>query len=233
MRLDKFVADNSDLSRREAAWAIRASRVLIDNEVCKKAAAIISSEQVITLDGQHLSAPAPIYWMLNKPAGVICANSDAEHPTVFDLIDTSLHPAHRGKLQIAGRLDIDTTGLVLITSDGDWNHKITSPNKGVGKCYRVTTADPISEITAAAFAQGLLLHGETKATQPAKLSLINSHQADLEIAEGKYHQVKRMFAAMGNKVIALHRHAIAHITLDTTLEPGQCRPLSSAEITLK
>ncbi|MDZ7925352.1 MAG: pseudouridine synthase [Marinagarivorans sp.] len=233
MRLDKFVADNSNLSRREAAWAIRASKVLVNGEICKKASAILTPSQNVTLQGELLSAPTPIYWMLNKPIGVICANSDAAHPTVFDLIDTQLHPAHIGKLQIAGRLDIDTTGLVLITSDGDWNHLITSPNKGLGKRYCVTTADPISDETTAAFAQGVLLHGETKTTLPASLKILDSHHAELEIAEGKYHQVKRMFAAMGNKVVGLHRQSIAHITLDPLLEPGQYRPLSSTEIALK
>jgi 16S rRNA pseudouridine516 synthase len=168
--------------------------------------------------------------MLNKPQGVVCANSDAEHPTVFDLIDTrTLHPSLRHQLQIAGRLDIDTTGLVLITSDGAWNHAITSPNKVLGKRYRVTTSDPISPEAPALFAQGLLLKQESKLTKPAKLTLLNSHHALLEITEGKYHQVKRMFAAIGNKVIALHREAIGTITLDTALAPSQFRPLTANE----
>lgn len=232
MRLDKYVANNAGLSRKDTTTAIRLGEVSVDQQICKNGAANIGSEQQVTFRGAALLPPTPIYWMLHKPKGVVCANSDASYPTVFDLIKLEIHPALKGKLQIAGRLDLDTTGLVLITSDGEWNHAITSPNKLLGKRYRVTTAEPIASNAAELFASGVKLHNEPKATRPAKLQLIDSHTALLEIHEGKYHQVKRMFAATGNKVVALHREAIANIELDANLPEGHFRPLTPPEISL-
>lgn len=233
MRLDKFVATNSGLSRKDATGHIKAGSVCLDSIICTNPAAHIKPSQLVSLNGTPLQTATPIYWMLNKPQGVVCANSDAEHPTVFDLIDlNTVHPSLRNHLQIAGRLDIDTTGLVLITSDGEWNHAITSPNKVLGKRYRVTTLNPITPDTPDFFAKGVLLKQETKPTKPANLTLIDSHNALLEITEGKYHQVKRMFAAIGNKVIALHREAIGAITLDAALAPSQYRPLNLNERSL-
>lgn len=233
MRLDRFVASNSGLSRKDATLAIRAGRVFVEGERCTKSNLATKSNQNIQLDGRSLIEPTPIYWMLNKPQGNVCANSDADHPTVFDLIDLSqLHPSHRQGLQVAGRLDIDTTGLVLITSDGDWNHAITSPNKTLGKRYRVTTAAPISAEALVQLKTGLLLRNESTATKPAKVTLLSETSCLLEITEGRYHQVKRMLAATGNKVIALHREAIAGIELDAALLPGEYRPLTPAEAAL-
>ena len=233
MRLDRFVASNSGLSRKDATLAIRAGRVFVDNARCKKSNFATIDGQCIQLDGIALCEPTPIYWMLNKPQGSVCANSDADHPTVFDLIDLSqLHPSHQQGLQVAGRLDIDTTGLVLITSDGDWNHAITSPNKTLGKRYRVTTAAPISTEALAQLRAGILLRNESTATKPAKVTLLTENSCLLEITEGRYHQVKRMLAATGNKVVALHREAIAGIELDAALLPGEHRPLTPAEAAL-
>jgi 16S rRNA pseudouridine516 synthase len=185
----------------------------------------------VSLDGEALLMAAPLYWMLHKPAGVVSATCDSEHPTALDLLPLqSLNPRQRGALQIAGRLDLDTTGLLLITTDGAWNHRVTSPRKGVGKRYRVITASPIAPDTAAAFADGLLLKGERHRTQPARLEQLSACEALLEIHEGKYHQVKRMFAALGNRVEQLHREAIGRIELDPGLLPGQFRALGPAEI---
>ena len=233
MRLDRFVANNSGLSRKEATLAIRAGRVLIDDNRCTQSNTATRSGQTITLDGKSLNEATPIYWMLNKPKGAVCANTDADHPTVFDLLNLkTLHPSHRNNLQIAGRLDIDTTGLVLITSDGDWNHAITSPQKVLGKRYRVTTAEPISADAIEQLQNGMQLRNDTKPTKPAKVTPLTQNCCLLEITEGRYHQVKRMLAATGNKVNALHREAVAHIELDSTLTPGQYRPLTPAEINL-
>ena len=191
----------------------------------------IGDDDCVLLDGEPIIEPSPIYWMLNKPTGVVCANKDSEHPTVFDLMNTSSLPhALRDKLQIAGRLDRETTGLVLITSDGDWNHRVTSPNKSLGKRYRVMLADELRHDAIKIIEEGILLRNEKAPCKPAKLTQIASHECLLEITEGKYHQVKRMFAATNNRVVALHREAIAGITLDSTLQHGEHRTLSSEEI---
>jgi 16S rRNA pseudouridine516 synthase len=134
------------------------------------------------------------------------------------------------ELHFAGRLDVDTTGLVLLTDDGKWSHRITSPKHKCDKTYYVWLADPVGEDYAERFKQGIELRNEREATLPAKLDVITEHEVRLTIREGKYHQVKRMFAALGNKVEALHRERIGDIVLDEELEPGEYRYLTEQEI---
>ena len=226
MRIDKFIGHNTDLSRSLIHVAIKRGQVQCNGENVNKTNASMHEHDVITLNQQIIEAIHARYIMLHKPAGYVCANTDSEHPTVLDLLDLP----RKSSLQIAGRLDVDTTGLVLITDDGQWNHLVTSPKKACNKCYLVATAEPISDDTTALFAEGVLLHSETKATLPAKLSILSSHQAQLEIQEGKYHQVKRMFAAAGNSVVSLHRMRIGIIELDDELKLGEYRHLTAAEI---
>ncbi len=227
MRLDKFLSQNSDSSRSLIQQAIKAGRVSVNGVLAKKGDQKLQGDELVTLDGIQVEAFKTRYLMLNKPIGYVCANSDSEHPVVVDLIRL---PRWQ-ELQIVGRLDIDTTGLVLLTDDGQWNHRITSPRHECAKIYRVTTANPISSDTTTLFAEGVQLHGEKNSTRPARLELISSHEALLEIHEGKYHQVKRMFAAAGNHVVALHRESIGSIKLDPKLAPGEYRALTDDEIT--
>jgi 16S rRNA pseudouridine516 synthase len=133
-------------------------------------------------------------------------------------------------LHIAGRLDVDTTGLVLITSDGQWSHKITSPKKDCGKRYLVELAEPIDDSLIQVFADGVELRNEDELTKPALLDIIDSTHVRLTISEGKYHQVKRMFAAVGNRVVNLHREAVGDIELNTDLAAGEWRFLTDAEM---
>ena len=226
MRLDAFISNNSDYSRSQIQKLIKAGRVRIDGSAASQGAYQLRGSEVVQVDEQIIATIPLRYLMLHKPAGYVCANSDADHPTVLDLLELP----RKASLQIAGRLDLDTTGLVLITDDGQWNHRITSPKRECSKRYRVTTAEPIASETAARFAEGVQLHGEKQPTRPARLELIDSHNAWLDIHEGKYHQVKRMFAALGNRVVALHRAQIGSIQLDEDLAPGQYRALGAAEI---
>lgn len=226
MRLDKFIGHTSDLSRARIHILIKQGAVSVNSELAKKGAQQISEQDTVTLNGERLLPATTRYLMLNKPLGYICANIDGEHPTVLDLI----HEPNKRTLQVVGRLDIDTTGLVLLTDDGQWNHRITSPRSECAKVYRVATAEPISTLTTESFNKGILLHGETKLTLPAQLQQLDSHTALLTINEGKYHQVKRMFAALGNRVTELHRENIGNIQLDPTLKPGQYRALDPDEI---
>lgn len=226
MRLDKFLSQNSDSSRSLIQQAIKAGRVSVNDVIAQKGDQKLVGNEIITLDGNIVEPLTTRYLMLHKPLGYVCANSDSDYPVVVDLIRL---PRWR-ELQIAGRLDIDTTGLVLLTDDGQWNHLITSPRRECDKIYRVTTANPISAETATLFAAGVQLHGEKAPTRPAQLELISSHEARLKIHEGKYHQVKRMFAATGNLVVALHRESIGGIQLDPALAPGEYRALTADEI---
>jgi 16S rRNA pseudouridine516 synthase len=226
MRLDKFLSNNTVYSRAQVHRFIRAGDVNVNGESKVKADQKISDTDQIYLHQQLITAQSARYLMLNKPTGYVCANHDSENPTVMDL----LNEFRKDDLQIVGRLDKDTTGLVLITDDGQWNHQITAPVSHCKKTYLVTLADPISDETATLFKQGILLDGEKKLTAPAELEVLSSNQARLTISEGKYHQVKRMFAAVGNKVISLHREKIGNLMLDSTLGSGQYRSLTPAEV---
>ncbi len=169
---------------------------------------------------------APRYFMLNKPQGYVCSTEDPDHPTVLYFLDEPV----AYKLHAAGRLDIDTTGLVLMTDDGQWSHRVTSPRHHCEKTYLVTLEHPLSDDTAQQFADGVQLYNEKSLTKPAQLDVIEPQRVRLTISEGRYHQVKRMFAAVGNRVIELHRERIGDITLDDDLAPGEYRPLTTEEI---
>jgi 16S rRNA pseudouridine516 synthase len=225
MRLDKFIGVNTRYSRTQIHLLVRQGAVSVNGKLATKPNQHVSEDDAIYVDGEQVAKRQPRYLMLHKPAGYVCANKDSEHPTVLDL----LNEPFTEELQIAGRLDVDTTGLVLITDDGDWNHRITAPRHAHHKTYLVTTADPIAEPTAALFSAGILLQGEAKATLPAQLELLGTHVARLKICEGKYHQVKRMFAAVGNRVVALHREAIGDLIIGE-LTPGKYRNLTEAEV---
>ncbi|MBU2885057.1 pseudouridine synthase [Gilvimarinus agarilyticus] len=226
MRLDKFIAHSSGLSRKEVKRALHQGIICIDNQPVKNGGTLVNEQQHITLDGQHLQLSGPRYFILHKPQGVVCANQDSSYPTALDLLSDEKQDG----LQIAGRLDVDTTGLVLITDDGQWNHRATSPKVGKNKTYRVTTSEPISDAQLAELAAGVQLKGESKVCRAADITRLESSLALLTISEGKYHQVKRMFAAVGNHVVALHRQSIGDITLDTDLAEGQYRALTEREI---
>ncbi|OMH31799.1 pseudouridine synthase [Motiliproteus sp. MSK22-1] len=234
MRLDGFVAKATGLTRSQARKAIKSGDICLDGVVTKKAAISVADNQQVTLDGRSLSLPEFQYLMLHKPKGTVCATEDAEHPTVIDLLPDEVLANPKGELHPAGRLDRDTTGLVLISDNGHWTHNVTSPRKKCRKRYRVTLAEAVSddavEDLCRRFQQGVMLKGEDRPTLPAVLRIETPNQATVEISEGRYHQVKRMFAAVGNHVEELHRERIGLITLDKTLEPGEYRELTPEEI---
>ncbi len=226
MRLDKFISHATDLSRSQVRKALKAGTISVNNETVKDPARHILGEDRVHLNGEAINSPRARYFMLYKPPGYVCATKDGEHPTVLDL----MHEPHREQLHIAGRLDRDTTGLVLITDDGKWNHRITSPRHRCQKKYRVHLAEPVAGDAAAKCARGVWLHGEKKRTLPATLESLAEREVSLTIQEGRYHQVKRMFAALGNRVVRLHRQSVGAIELDPRLAPGQYRPLTPQEI---
>lgn len=232
MRLDRFLCLTVGLTRAQAKQVLRAGRVFCNGQKLKSASYHVQSDDQVTLDEQLLIPPGHRYLMLNKPQGYVCATEDSEHPTVIDLIPEEFQLGLLGQLHPAGRLDLDTTGLVLLSDDGQWTHRVISPNRQCSKVYQLRLADEVEHQAELIelMHQGLLLKGEEKLTLPAKLSFQNPVEATLEINEGRYHQVKRMFAAVGNRVVSLHRRAIGTVELDAELAPGECRELNKVEI---
>ena len=226
LRLDKAVSQVTDLSRAEVKRAARQGRILVNGEVVSDPSLKILESDTLQLDDEVLQEPGPRYFMLNKPLGYVCATKDGEHPTVLDLIDEP----NKQKLHIAGRLDIDTTGLVLITDDGQWSHRVTSPRHHCEKTYYAHLEHGIDDSAIEKFEKGIWLNNEKKRTKPAKLEILYRNEVRITISEGRYHQVKRMFAALENHVLELHRERVGDIFLDEDLEEGDYRPLTEQEI---
>ena len=179
------------------------------------------------MDGTTLQDNQPRYIMVNKPAGIVSATTDKQHKTIIDLIDL---PDCDG-LHIAGRLDFNSTGLLLLTNDGRWSRNLSLPESNVKKRYRVELENPVTDEYISAFAEGFYFEYEGITTQPAELTIIRERVAEISLTDGRYHQIKRMFGRFQNKVLSLHRYAIGHLQLDTELSPGQYRELSAEEIT--
>ncbi len=200
-------------------------RVKLDGQTETNGLRKIDRFSRIELDGEILQAREAVYLMLHKPAGWLSATTDPLHPTVIELID---HPL-RGELHLAGRLDRASTGLLLVTNDGRWSKLVTEPVEEISKVYRVTTRDEISPDTADRFAAGIYFAYEDLTTRPAVLEVLGGREALLTIHEGRYHQVKRMFHAVGNQVLSLHRESIGPLVLDG-LAPGEFRHLTAEEV---
>jgi 16S rRNA pseudouridine516 synthase len=226
MRLDKFICKSTELTKTQAVELIVEGRVKVNSDTVTLESAQVHENNDITLDGKELVARPFRYLLMNKPADTICSNIDEVYPSLFNYINEG----NNAELHIAGRLDADTTGLVLITDDGRWSYNIITPAKKCEKVYRVGLRKPIIETESVIeqFALGLQLQGEVELTRPAQLDIVAPQEALLTITEGKFHQVKRMFSAIGNKVISLHREKIGEISLDVGV--GEWRYLSEDEV---
>ncbi|CAM3142068.1 pseudouridine synthase [Vibrio rarus] len=224
MRLDKFVCKSTQLTKDEAIARIHCGDVLVNQSVVTNESTQVHENNAILLNGFQLTPRDFRYIMLNKPAATICSNIDEVYPSLFNLLDID----HVSELHIAGRLDADTTGMVLITDDGRWSFNITRPTCHCAKVYQVTLSKAITDDAAIQIKSGIKLQGEDKLTLPANLVVINSKEVLLTITEGKFHQVKRMFSAVGNRVVSLHRVAIGEVSLD--IDVGQWRYLTAPEI---
>ncbi|RXJ74250.1 16S rRNA pseudouridine(516) synthase RsuA [Veronia nyctiphanis] len=226
IRLDKFLCETLGVTRKQAGKVLKEERVCVDGAPVKNGALKIQNDADVEFDGMPLTLSGPKYFMMNKPTGYVCSHDDAFNPTIFVLLDE----IGAEKLHIAGRLDGDTTGLLLLTDDGQWSHRVTSPKHKCDKTYRVWLADAVSQDTQSQFIEGVQLRGEKDLTLPAQMEKVADDEVLLTIHEGKYHQVKRMFAAVGNKVVGLHREQVGDLILDPDLEPGEYRPLTEEEI---
>ncbi|MGD8909832.1 MAG: pseudouridine synthase [Chromatiales bacterium] len=228
IRLDRFLSNATALTRSQAQRAIRAGQVRVEGVPVKRASSLIPLTASVVLDGEKVEPPLPRYLMLNKPPGVVCATQDPSHRTAINLLEL---PNSDG-LHFAGRLDIDATGLVLISDDGQWTHRIVSPSRHCAKRYRVGLATAPSAADLQQLREGILLKGERRPTRPAEVRQPASHELLLSITEGRYHQVKRMLAALGHRVESLHREAIGPLELDADLPVGGFRPLREDEVLL-
>lgn len=225
MRLDKYLCHHAGLTRTEARAAIKTSIVTVNGEIVRSHGFKINLQDEIAILGKKIEEQGEIYLILHKPAGYICATEDEEQATVMELL-----PGYEEEgLHLAGRLDKDTTGLVLLSTDGKWTHKVTSPKKKFPKTYELETADPLHPDLVKQFEEGILLKDSPKPTAPAKLILLSEKTASLTLTEGRYHQVKRMFGACRNKVVNLHRSSVGELTLEG-LEEGESRLLTEKEV---
>ncbi len=207
---------------------LAAGVVCIDGVVERDGRRQVGKFSRIEADGKLLQSRDPVYLMLHKPRGCVSATRDGKHRSVLDLVD---HP-QRGELHLAGRLDFNTTGLLLLSNDGEWTSAITLPGRGIAKTYRVETRDEITPDYAQRFRAGIFFTYENLVTQPAELQTLGPRLALLTLHEGRYHQVKRMFGHFRNPVLSLHRVSIGALELDGALAPGEYRALLPEEIAL-
>ena len=229
MRVDRFLSNLPQFSRQQVRLLLIGKRIQVDGQVICDPHHDIRAFSRIELDGQVLQAGKPArYFMLHKPPGCVSATQDPEHPTVLDLLDEP----DKHDLHIAGRLDFNTSGLMLISNDGQWSRQLTQPQTKLPKVYYVETEQEITAAYVTTFNEGVYFAYEDLTTQPAKLELLGPRSARLSIVEGRYHQVKRMFGFFNNKVVRLHRERIGSLALDSQLAPGEYRALSHQEILL-
>ena len=226
-RLDKIISSQFNMSRSIARKVIRYGRVTVNGEVVHDPALNLDPKvHAIEFRGQALNFKEHIYILLNKPKGVLSASEDKTRKTVIDLIPENLR---RNGLFPVGRLDRDTTGLLIITDDGDFAHKVLSPKKNIIKTYKVVLDGEINEEIIKTFAEGVTLADGSKC-RPAELKSIEKNTILIKISEGKYHQIKRMFGTVELGVNELERRAIGNLVLPENLECGDCRELSKAEL---
>jgi 16S rRNA pseudouridine516 synthase len=226
VKLDRLLAKHRSMGRTEAHRVIAGGRAKVDGAVTTNGQHEVDRFMRVELDGEIIQHPErALYLMLHKPVGVLSATTDEEHTTVLDLIDDP----DKHTLHIAGRLDRSTSGLVLLTNDGRWSKRLMDPDSKVSKVYLVETHDPISPESVAAFSEGFHFHTEDIVTRPAELVILEERRARLTLHEGRYHQIKRMFHRVKNRVLRLHRESIGGIILPEDLEPGAWRELTDAE----
>lgn len=225
-RLDKYISSQSALSRKEAQKAIRDKRVTVNGEVVRAVDLKTDPDSdTVTLDGQALSYKKYVYYMLNKPPGVVSATEDRIEKTVLDILPEELR---RTGIFPAGRLDKDTTGLLILTDDGDYAHRMLSPKKHVDKRYIATLDRSPDDSICERFKEGITL-GDGTLCKSGQAMILDNSRVEVVISEGKYHQVKRMFAALGYHVEALERIQIGALRLDPALSLGEVREMTARE----
>ena len=241
-RIDKLLAHEGFGSRKDIRKLLRGCEVLVNGQRIYDAGFAVDAENdSISVDGEEVNLHKNLYLMMNKPQHYVCSTKEGDHETVFDLLDDSLRtPYLQEKLHLVGRLDMDTEGLLLFTTDGELTHRLISPKSHISKTYlcgleHAETAEHQADITAK-FQAGIEVGPEDNeqgfTAQPAQITWLDDTTAQLTIYEGKYHQVKRMFAAVGNKITYLKRISMGQLQLDTELELGEYKELSESDLQL-
>ena len=253
MRLDKYLVEYGAVTRSDAKKLCKSGKVIVDGTFIKDSAVHVKDDAVVMINGEVIQrTDSNLCYMLNKPAGFVCANKDASDLTVMDLLK-DVSPAVKSKLNIVGRLDKDSTGLILLTTDGQLLHKLISPRSDIPKCYEVHITGELSQEDISILEAGVDI-GDEELTKPARIEIVSSEpsfvldRSDLEklpkdtsecikasivritITEGRFHQVKRMFHVRRHEVFRLHRLSEGEIELDSLLEPGEFRELTREEM---
>ena len=231
VRLDKFLSQSGERSRSEAVKAVRAGQVRVNGTPVRDPATKINETDVVTLAGEVVGDDAMQYYLFYKPSGVLTAARDSRAETVMDLLPEALS---RRKVLPVGRLDKDTTGLLILTNDGALAHSLLDPKRHVWKRYIATVEGRLDEEDVQAFAEGIPLKDFT--AKPAQLRILEAGEsqsrAEVEVREGKFHQVKRMFGARGHEVTALHRSSFGPLTIPEGMQVGEHIRLSEEQVEL-
>ncbi|MGN0341525.1 MAG: pseudouridine synthase [Roseburia sp.] len=230
MRMDKFLCEMNMGTRSQVKGIIKKGRVTVNDTVALRPEQKVDPQKdLICVDGKTISYVEFVYYMLHKPSGCVSAKTDDRYPTVLDFIGEE---PRREELFPVGRLDLDTEGLLLLTNDGELSHRLLSPAHHVPKTYYAKINGVVTGQDVDAFARGLDI-GEKMLTKPAELTILKAgeiSEIQVSITEGKYHQIKRMFACVGKEVVYLKRLSMGSLMLDESLAPGQYRPLTDEEI---
>jgi 16S rRNA pseudouridine516 synthase len=226
MKLDRLIAKHRQMGRTAALRAIAGRKVQVNGLVVADGYAEVDRFSDVTLDDEPVQvAERGLYLLMHKPVGWLSATKDAQHPTVLDLIDDP----DKHTLHLAGRLDRNTSGLLILTNDGNWSKRLMAADFKVPKVYRVETDVPVPPEAVEAFARGFYFHTEDITTLPVKLEILGEHLARVTLHEGRYHQVKRMFHRVGCRVTALHRGSVGMLGLPEDLKPGEWREMTPEE----
>lgn len=226
VRIDKLLCDNLNISRKEAKALLSDAKVKINGVVITKCDEKFEEDSEISVDGRVINCQKHIYVMLNKPKGVVSASDDKKEKTVVDLLPDEFK---RKNIFPAGRLDKDTVGFVLMTDDGDFAHRILSPKNHIEKTYIAQIDHDLSDDDIKQFEEGIVLADNTVCLR-AKCKMIGEKLAEVKVVEGRYHQVKRMFASLSNRVVELKRVKMGDLELDESLKEGECRLITQDEL---
>lgn len=247
-RLDRFVSALTDINRRDVRLALAKKRIIVDGEVATDISQRIGQFTCVYLDGVVLRSSRPIYLMMNKPKGVVSATKDAKNKTVLDVLAEQikskpqsifqlneaekeyLRSGDLDGLHIVGRLDFNSSGLLLLTNDGRWSRRVSLPERSIEKRYRVEVDKPLTQEYVDAFLLGMYFEYENIMTRSVILNILSDFVAEVALVEGRYHQIKRMFGRFQNTVLDLHRQSVGDVVLESTLLPGQSRFLTLKEV---
>lgn len=224
-RLDRFISEQCEINRKKVRLLLAQKRIKVDGIIATDVAQPVNKFSIISLDNNIIQQVKPLYIMLHKPVGIVCATKDDKHKTVVDILSSSLSTEQKASLHIVGRLDLNTSGLVLLTNDSRWSEQLTLPTSKVPKHYIVTLQKPLTSDYIDAFSQGMYFAFENITTKPAILNIISEYQAEVILTEGRYHQIKRMFGRFDNPVVALHRTSIGDYLLGEDLKVGESKPI--------